>query len=303
MPIRLDEPTPGGGAPDLTALRDAVRAAETAVRHWDGELARRVKDAQALDGMILGALTSLLGTREARIEAAVAAVKEAQARLAQARKTLERARAELGVGEGRARELADAEAERTMARELLADAIRGTDHPAAGELGRLEAAITSTKAELETRTEALQAALGLLGATRAALRGAGRAAEAAFADAVDQPFGELQKLASFHQLGGDLAGYRQKAERLEHALGAIGIEWRAGGKDDAPPSLFETAALDGLFFEFRHLDRVTDLQGRFVAIREELQLLVEGLERERKQRATAVEALEGERRRLLESHR
>jgi hypothetical protein len=71
--------------------RDEVVLAERAVAMLEEERAARVADVEALDGAFSAAWTRLLGTREIRIEQAVAAVADVDRRLAAAKARLRRA--------------------------------------------------------------------------------------------------------------------------------------------------------------------------------------------------------------------
>ena len=126
----------------------AARLAVEAVRYWEGLLKQRVSEAEALDGWLATAVSTLLGTREQRLEDAVGRVQEARVRLAAAKQAAQAARAEVEAAETRDREQQDRRAERVMQLELLADEIRGSSHPGAEALDEVELALEEAKLQL-----------------------------------------------------------------------------------------------------------------------------------------------------------
>ena len=82
---------------DRLQLHDAVVTAEGALLHQEAELRARVEDVQALDGMLVAAWTTLLGTREQRLEDGVLRIEHARQAVATARAELERTREALAA--------------------------------------------------------------------------------------------------------------------------------------------------------------------------------------------------------------
>ncbi len=301
-------PRPDPHGPDavdlqLVTLRDSVTTAKRAVRYWSGELQRRIEELQSLDGVVSSMFSMLMGTRESQLDASEASVREAQARLAKARAQVAAAEAALASGEQRRAVEADRRVERIGALELLADAIRGSSHPAADRLDLLEAEIEHLRSGLDAFGEAMQAG----GSLRAALGlfEMGRLAQDTRSVLSLSSSTMLSHAARIRQERDETSKIEAAIARIqpfEAACAALGVELildkdlsRNRDADLAVDLVSEQ--LIGL--PIAHLYGLGQLEEKIASMREIVTMTLEGLSAQRTQVIDRLRSLEAERTELL----
>ncbi len=299
MGIQLDEVAEQPGF-DVEEQRVAARAAVEAVRYWEQVLRQRVSEAEALDGWIASTLSALMGTREARLDEAVARVQEARERLAAARATAEAAQRDLDHAEARHRASQDAEVERVGRLEMLADQIRGTAHPLAAELDAIELGIDGARTELEPLAEATSSGSALLAWLGTAGVQAQQGTTAAILDVGDVPLAGLNKLSRFHSINTTMKEVAPRAQRFERACAALGIPVELDFGDIRAPSMALDLVTDGLLADVYSLDRIQDVQYRLDLARDDVRRVLDPLHERHRALTQEVRALEARRAALLE---
>lgn len=293
------EPRPGKPN-ELAQLRDELRSAEQAVRHWEAELAVAVRDAQTLDSAWYVAWTTLTGTRDRRLDDAVQRVEALQARLAKARLAVDEAAAALAWAEQQAAGAAEVARERDLAREAAAGRLRSASGPEAEALATLERDL----AELGGRIDGLTRALSSVGGARAAAGQVARACEAAVhskrRDLWNVPLAGLLSIGDVAQVRSAVQAWRERAPAVRGALAAIGLDWAPGGLQGDAPSLWDEVSNDSYWAELRQLDRLVELQTDFGGLRDELEQILIPIERERRDLLARQEELQARRRELLD---
>jgi len=206
--------------PDLTQLREAVRAAEGMVRFHDEMLRTAVAEVQMLDGVLLAAWMRLAGTRDRQLEAGIARVQAARVGLAKAKAALEQAN--VALAEVEARRSATSERARRLAElvEQRADRLRDSHLPARSDLIQLESEIKLLSARIAGHEEIIQAATGLLAAAGAVMRRA---------DLVEIDERHRHKRSRSERVGDELAVREglvtlgDRAERVAKVARAVGV--------------------------------------------------------------------------------
>ncbi|MCB9686688.1 MAG: hypothetical protein H6738_23910 [Alphaproteobacteria bacterium] len=300
MSFQLDTGSDPEEEPNLELASDELKAAAAAIRHWEGELAERVADAQSLDKWWMVVWTQLTGTRDDKLEAAVRAVAETQHKLEQARAVLERAR----DGKQAAVEHRDAkmtqEFERIAALEELASRIRSDGGPLADKLLEIELESDVLTARHRAMIDACSAASGVIAAANLISRRAGSAKEHARGDAMGVPFAGMLEFSDIHKLKQQHGDYLERVERLERALQEVGVTFQAGGTE-RPPSWLAEIAWDagGGGMDWLRANRHHAKQLAFDNIADEARMLAGHLRQEAATLKERVDQLADERERIL----
>jgi hypothetical protein len=204
---------------DVMVARDELEMAVRAVALLEAAHAERLADVEALDGTFTAAWTRLTGTREARIEQAVAAVTHAEVQLRAAKAHLERVRAAAGS--------LDEQVERSRAEEegLRAARVRRLDalEAGGGEVGAQVTALRLERALLQERSEVVDEAAFAGSDLLAALNtvvGANRRVERLSASRA-HAFGH-SKAADYGLAREGIDVVPARSERFRSAMGALG---------------------------------------------------------------------------------
>jgi hypothetical protein len=247
---------------DVRIARDEAILAERAVALLEQERAERVADVAALDGTLAAAWTRLLGTREARIDAAVAAVRAVDQKLARARAHLATVRAAAeGVVAAKVAEEED-ERERLAAREAALEALANGEGGAADRARTLLLEREGLRERLPLLDDAAFAGSELLGALNTVVRGNRRVAQlqttarqalyanavgaAAMGAEVGREFGALTELGFVKQ---GVAATPERAARFRAAVAALGREYRVERTSTTTVSGLTSLVLDGPLME------------------------------------------------------
>ncbi|MBX2801639.1 MAG: hypothetical protein KTR31_28435 [Myxococcales bacterium] len=308
MPIRLDDEDDGppSANADRVGLQDAVKAARRSVAYWEEELQKRVQEVQSLDGMVSTVLNRLLGTHEAKIEAGIAAVQEARARLEQARTSVERAEQGVHDFERQSAQAAAAREARDSQLEALADQVRGTAHPSAAQLDEIEIELDATEAELAPLRTALTHGASLAAYLGSLLMKYQRAADS-------DNLGDLASMAVGTRFREQLAELKrgvqdlpERARAFDEACQAIGLSMRTERRSDVRTSsgspAFETLlSVTGNHWVSTMLSahRLDEFHGLIRSVHEDTDLTVQGLQDRLTGLQKRADTLRSERRRLL----
>jgi hypothetical protein len=287
--------------PDLALLKDEVRAAELAVRHWATHVIDAERATHALDGWLRAAVYTVLGTRESRIAAAVERYQRATAALAGARERLEVAQAALAwATDKEARR--DAEVARVRAElDALAAHVATSDHPLTAPLAVIEQELAQARRRVDTATAGFEAASGALGALGEVIRAGSKAESAALQMAIwNVPLEEVSKFAHLRSMQGSLARWREAAARLQAVVDDLGSQFVTGGTDERAPWGWLLGGSDSVWLDLHHHRVLEQQTQRFDALRDEVRMLIDGFILERTRAAEDVAALEARRTTLLE---
>jgi hypothetical protein len=287
--------------PDLALLQDEVRAAELAVRHWATHVIEAEHATHALDGWFRAALYGVLGTREAKIAAAVERYQRAAAALTGAKERLEVAEAALAWATDRA---AQGHAEEARARaelDALAAQIVASDHPLTAPLAAIEHDLATARRRVDTATAGFEAASGALGALGEIVRAGTKAESAALHMALwNLPLEDVRKWTHLRTMQGALARWREAAARLQAVVDDIGLQFVAGGTDERAAWGWLLGGSDSLWLDLHHHRVLEQQTQRFDALRDEVRMLIDGFVLERNQAADEVASLDARRTSLLE---
>ncbi|MEO0604589.1 MAG: hypothetical protein AAF211_24355 [Myxococcota bacterium] len=164
----MDHPPPDI---ELVELRDAARAAEHAVAHWQERVQKKLHGVRRLAGFFSWLEGTVTGTREEQIDGAVAAVEHARQRLTEALRSRDEALSRLASAE-QVRDDRAADDEATAARrEALADQVRLSHHPLAQGFNQLETRLDALQLDHDTVQLAFTTGTSLAAALKSTLRG------------------------------------------------------------------------------------------------------------------------------------
>ncbi|MCA9489459.1 MAG: hypothetical protein KC621_06035 [Myxococcales bacterium] len=286
--------------PDLSIAGDELKAAAAAIRHWEGELAMRVADAQSLDKWWMVVWTQLTGTRDDRLESAVRAVAETQRKLEQARSALDSAReGKQAAVDHRDAKMAE-EFERIAALEDLASRIRSEGGPLADQLLEMELESEVLSARHRAMVDACAAASGVVAAANLVSNRARSAKDHARGDAMGVPFASMLEFTDIHKMKQQHAQYLERLERLQTALQEVGVTFESGGTDKPPGWLAEVAwESGGRGMDWLRANRHQEQQFAFGTIADDARMLAGHLRQEAATLKERVDRLADEREALL----
>jgi hypothetical protein len=247
---------------DLLLADDAVAVAERAVALLQQERAERIADVEALDGTLLAAWTSLTGTREAQIEAAVAAVRQVEAHLEAATRNLARARAAVAdLHDERERREVEEDA-RVVRREAALAAIAAGLGPFAGAVQTRLVERELLRERLPDLDEAVFAGSDLLSALNTVMSSNRLAAsqQTTLLQSLQGDLGGLaamsaewgREAAAYDELGrvrAALAAVPERSARFAVAMAVVGREVAAVGEAEQAVSPLQSLLADGLLAE------------------------------------------------------
>jgi hypothetical protein len=285
---------------DLTLLRDEVRAADLAVRHWEQELATAEADVLALDGFVTTLLSRLTGSRERMIETAVTRVRDVTIALTEAQRRRDEAHAAYAWAESQSRREEEALAEAREEIERHAMLVRSSDHPLAAPLAAIEVELEAARRRVDVASAGFEACLGAIGALGEVIRASGKAEQTALGALawVENPLEGVQQLARTYDTHSAIVRWRDAAARLQEVVRATGVDFSTGARDESAPWAW-LAAGDNALLELGHLHAVSQQTDRFENVRDEVRMLSQGFAMERRRASEDVAAIEQRRATLL----
>ncbi len=288
------------GATELSLLRDEVRAAELAMRHWDDELATAEKDALALDGWLTAMISRITGRHDRMIESAVRRVRDVTVARTTAQRKLDEARAAYAWAQSQVEQRAESHAKALEEIERRAALVRDSDHPLAAPLAAIEAELAAAQRRVEVAGAGFEACSGAIGALGEVIRASGKAEQTALGALswVENPLEGVQQLARTYNTHGAIVRWREAAVRLQEVVDATGVDFSTGARDESAPWGW-LAAGDNALLELGHLRAVSRQTDRFEDVRDEVRLLCQGFAMERRRASEEVTAIESRRQKLL----